>query len=317
MFKSDLREDLQNYLANTLDSGFAVEAICPDLPLHMRRYSFCRGSLLGKGLVFALVKVDEQTPAEYALMSQLLNRELSSPIVFVFRAIASAKRNALIRNGVAFVVPKWQFFLPPNLQLNERAPRESKVRKSMRPMSQLVVIRQLVNGDVEGKNSGEIAKMFGFSKMTVSNVFSELKVLGLADFAGRPGVVHFKTQGKKLWEAAFSYLRSPVRRIVPNALVPRNLPLAGLSALAEYSLIAPDATPVYACSADECRLPEVLKCMDYDGDAKSLLQIWRYDPRLCSNEQVDRLSLYLSFRDDCDPRVESEIERMLEENVWQ
>ena len=282
----------------------------------MRRYSFYRGSLLGKGLVFARVKADEQTPVEYAQMSQLLSREISSPIVFVFKSLTSAKRNALIRNGVAFVVPKWQFFLPPNLHLNERSPQESKARKSMRPMTQLVVIRQLVNGDVEGNNSGEIAKMFSFSKMTVSNVSSELKVLGLADFAGRPGVVHFKAQGKALWDMAFPYLRSPVQRVVPNAIVPKDIPLAGLSALAEYSLIAPDAIPVYACSVAECRLPEVLRCTDYDGDARSLLQVWRYDPRLCGDELVDRLSLYLSLMDDRDPRVESEIEEMLEENTW-
>ena len=311
-----MKEDLQNYLANTLDSGFAIEAISPDLPLHMRRYSFYRGALLGKGIVFALVKADEQTPAEYAQMSQLLNRELSSPIVFVFKSLASAKRNALIRNGVAFVVPKWQLFLPPNLHLNERSPQKGKVRKSMRPMTQLVVIRQLVNGDVAGKNSGEVAKMFGFSKMTVSNVSSELKVLGLADFVGRPGVVRFMVQGKALWNAAFPYLRSPVQRIVPNAIVPKGLPLAGLSALAEYSMIAPDATPVYACSAAECRLPEVFRCTDYDGDARSLLQIWRYDPRLCGDERVDRLSLYLSLKDERDPRIESENEEVLEENIW-
>ena len=64
-------------------------------------------------------------------------------------------------------------------------------------------------------------------------------------------------------------------------------------------------------------MPEVLKCIDYGGDARSLLQVWRYDPCLCGKEQVDRLSLYLSFGDERDPRVESEIERMLEENIWQ
>ena len=124
-----------------------LEAISPELPLHMRRYSLYRGRLLGIDLVFATVNQDEQSSSEYAQMALLFRRELSLPVVFVFQSLPSAKRNSLIRHGVPFVVPKWQLFLPPNLHLNERAPQTGVVRKSMRPATQAVVIRQLVRGD--------------------------------------------------------------------------------------------------------------------------------------------------------------------------
>jgi hypothetical protein len=53
------------------------------------------------------------------------------------------------------------------------------------------------------------------------------------------------------------------------------------------------------------------------GDARSLLQVWRYNPRLCGGEFVDRLSLILSLKSECDPRIQSEIDHMLKENTWQ
>jgi|P827metagenome_2_1110787.scaffolds.fasta_scaffold02782_3 hypothetical protein len=312
-----MNRELQEYLAKTVDSEFMLEAISPELPLHMRRYSLYRGRLLGIDLVFATVNQDEQSASEYAQMALLFRRELSLPVVFVFQSLPSAKRNSLIRHGVPFVVPKWQLFLPPNLHLNERAPQTGVVRKSMRPATQAVVIRQLVRGDVEGRTAGEIAKTLGFSKMTLSNVSSELATLGLADFKGWPGVVRFKARGRALWDMAYPYLASPVQCVVPNAVDPTNLPLAGLSALAEYSMIAPDSVPVYACTSKESKMPDICVRSADAGDARSLLQVWRYNPRLCGGEFVDRLSLILSLKSECDPRIQSEIDHMLKENTWQ
>ena len=177
-----------------------LEAISSELPLHMRRYSLYRGRLLGIDLVFATVNQDEQSASEYAQMALLFRRELSLPVVFVFQSLPSAKRNSLIRHGVPFVVPKWQLFLPPNLHLNERAPQTGVVRKSMRPATQAVVIRQLVRGDVEGRTAGEIAKTLGFSKMTLSNVSSELATLaGRGLSASRLVGGHYGTWRILIW----------------------------------------------------------------------------------------------------------------------
>ena len=311
-----MKEQLVKYISAIIDPAFAVEAFHPDLPLHMMRYDYCRGSLLGRDLVFAVVRDDVQSAREYEQMAQLLKNEFARPVVFVFKSLATPKRNSLIVHGVPFVVPKWQLFLPPNLHLNERPPAEKNRRKTMRPTSQAFLIRQIVCGDIEGETSGNLSKRFGYSKMTISNVMSDFGSIGLAEMKGWPRRICFKASGRKLWDAALPYLASPVKITIPNKLTPSHFCLAGVAALAEYTMIAPDSIPTYACSLEESQNSKYCIPMEYECDARSLLQVWRYNPRICGDGYVDKLSLFLSLRDSRDPRIQSELEKLLEAMPW-
>ena len=56
---------------------------------------------------------------------------------------------------------------------------------------------------------------------------------------------------------------------------------------------------------------------EYDGDI--LIEAWKYPPVAKKGEKtdwVDKLSLALSLREDADPRVEGEVERLIDEMVW-
>ena len=47
------------------------------------------------------------------------------------------------------------------------------------------------------------------------------------------------------------------------------------------------------------------------------IQVWSYDPNLCAADNtVDRLSLYLSLRDDRDERVEGALDEMMKGLAW-
>lgn len=50
-----------------------------------------------------------------------------------------------------------------------------------------------------------------------------------------------------------------------------------------------------------------------------MVEAWKY-PALVMQENgkqyVDKLSLYLSLQDDNDPRVEGELERLINEIIW-
>lgn len=311
-----MKELLEKYISTTLDRAFAAKSFSPDLPLHMLRYDFYRGRLLGRDLVFAIVRDDVQSADEYGRMAQLLKDEFSVPVVFVFRSLATAKRNALIARWVSFVVPKWQLFLPPSLHLNERHPEERPLRKAMRPASQAFLIRQIVCGDVEGKTYERLAHDFGYTKMTISNVLSDLASIGVAESKSWPHIISFKASGRKLWNEAFPFLASPVKRTIPNKLDPSALCRAGIGALAEYTMIAPDPMPTYACTEEECQNSKICVPVEYEGDARSLLQVWRYNPRICGSDKVDRLSLFLSLKDIREPRVESELGKLLEDMAW-
>jgi len=50
---------------------------------------------------------------------------------------------------------------------------------------------------------------------------------------------------------------------------------------------------------------------------ENTVQVWRYDPHILSeNGKVDKLSLYLSLRDNADDRIQIELENMLNEIKW-
>jgi len=206
MFKIEIEKKLEQYVRDVLDGAFRVEPFSAKLPLFLRRYKYYRGLLLGRELIFAVVPEDGQTPTEYAKMAVRLQSEFGRPVVFVYGRIALAKRNALIRNSVPFVVPMLQLFMPPYLDLHERGVKIVESRREMRPASQALIIRQLVKGDVEGKTSKEMAAALHYTQMTLSNVMSEIVELGLCEVEGWPKRIHFKCRGLELWNAALPRL---------------------------------------------------------------------------------------------------------------
>ena len=46
------------------------------------------------------------------------------------------------------------------------------------------------------------------------------------------------------------------------------------------------------------------------------IEIWKYPPIPMEEEFVDKLSLYLTLKDDVDPRVEKELEIMINKMPW-
>ena len=56
---------------------------------------------------------------------------------------------------------------------------------------------------------------------------------------------------------------------------------------------------------------------EYDGNV--IIEAWKYPPITTINtktEWVDKLSLAISLRDDSDPRVEGEVERLINGIAW-
>ena len=89
--------------------------------------------------------------------------------------------------------------------------------------------------------------------------------------------------------------------------------MAGISALAEYGNLNDDpeqTTALYSRDFDKS-----IPTFEYSGHH---LELWRYNPRLlCGKDSVvDKLSLYLSLKEDEDPRVKDELSRMMEEFQW-
>ena len=91
--------------------------------------------------------------------------------------------------------------------------------------------------------------------------------------------------------------------------------VGGISALSHYSMLASEDVPTRVLTAEWVRehkssIPEL-----HSFEDTQRIEIWKYPP-LGTSGYVDKLSLYLTLKDDKDPRVEKEIEIMMNEIKW-
>jgi hypothetical protein len=152
-----------------------------------------------------------------------------------------------------------------------------------------------------------------------------LESLGLAEVTaeGRERVLRFSYDKRALWEKSRDLMRSPVKKrtyIHPPHGRWEGIS-AGLTALAHFTMLAPPANPVYAVDLNGWKgmnLQKTILELPVPEHQSIELEIWNYSPLLFNKEDdvVDRFSLYLSLRDNSDERVQSALEKMMEEVIW-
>ena len=310
---------LAQYFDAVFGEAHSVEAFCPSLPPFLDRYAFYRTKVLGVPLALAVVDRDEQTPLEYRNVGEQLADKIGMPVVFVFEALLTNKRNALLRHRVSFVIPGRQFFLPPLFELREREPRGIAVGERLHFPAQAVLLRELVAGDVASHSLKDLGALLGFSAMSMTTAANELKAQSLAEISeGMPRHVVFPTKGKTLWEKARIHLTSPVKRRIYLAEDKAELPVAGISALASRSMLNSDRHETRAIGEADYKGCLPLKTVETLDEAVSVLEVWGYDPLKVGGKEVDDFSLWLSLQKEAavDPRVEGELDSLMEGRKW-
>jgi len=91
-----------------------------------------------------------------------------------------------------------------------------------------------------------------------------------------------------------------------NRRMPHGLPCAGETALSERSMLSAPSIPVFAATGAALRDPAVFEQADSKDEARSVIQVWSYDPGVIGRDGVDGSSLFLSLMDVHDPRVHGE-----------
>ena len=326
----DLADNIKSYLDETL--GVSVEPEkwegASRLPHFLRDgYAFFIVALLETPCLLMVPRDEgETTPATIRKHMAQVQDKWPDAVVYVPSSVSAYSRRRLIEQKVPFVVPGNQMYLPPlGIDLREHFRKVRSAPITFSPSTQAVVLHELLYGKGESYTPSGMASRLGYTVMTLTRAFDELEAASLGEVVkeGRELVLRFGDTGKALWEKAQQFLRSPVKRRSyirpPRTKVPHWV--AGLTALARYSMLAPPARPVYALTYEDWKslkqhddLAEM--AIPIDPDVWEI-EVWSYSPRLfAEDEKVDRLSLYLSLRDSQDERVESALEEMLEAVAW-
>jgi DNA-binding MarR family transcriptional regulator len=328
MKKNDL-STLTDYLAETLGISVIPKpmASASRLPFFLQNfYSLFEVKLLNSICILAVDGTEqEQSPAIIRKHIDQIRAKYDKEIVYVRSQITAYNRKRLIEHKVPFIVPENQMYLPM-LAIDMREHFKTSRLKPLKlsPSAQVVVIYLLVRDGNEIITPAQIAKRLGYSAMTMTRAFDELEELDIGEFSkkGRERHLRFMGDKKNIWEKALPLLQSPVKRRFYIKTTYKGLiePLSGLSALAHYSMLVEPKNSIFALSGKAWKVFSHHHDVDLipflEPDACEI-EIWSYAPLLFSKDGiVDRLSLYVSLKDNQDERIESGLDHMMKEMKW-
>lgn len=326
LLKQNLLRHLKSILGEQPD---LIAKPAPTLPLFLReRYEIYFSRMFGHRYLLALEtgEWDSGSPGEYGKHLEAIQSHLTDPVILVLPTVPAYNRNRLVQQGIPFIVPGNQIFIPNHLiDLRERQPSPNPLPRAwLSPAAQCTVLYHLLREPLGGIPLREIALKMKYSTMMATKVKAELKASDICRVVrnGRATVLEFATTGRQLWEQIKPKLRSPVRKTIwvgwtktpPSALI------AGMTALSHHTLITDDRLPTWALPQADLQglLEQGIYTACHDAEtAMAKMEGWSYDPQLLGNNlRVDPLSLYLSLQHSADERVQLQLEQLIAEVKW-
>jgi len=329
-----LMQRITRNIAGYLEDAFGGHAMlwrwegARRLPLFLRdRYSFYEGRLFGDPLLFMVARrSEEETPKTISKHLEQTEAIFENPVVYVRDSITSYNRKRLIDHRIPFIVPrKHMYLLPLGIDFSEiYRPLEPEI-EAFAPSTQAVLIYMLLQLDeMAATSASQLGPQLQYAPITLSRAFDELENAELAESrtVDRARQVCLTAPKRVIWDKALPMLRSPVQRLfhVRGEIQELHGLTAGVSALAQRSMLAEPNIPVIAADRDDWRSAQrsgVIERVPMRDIGVVDVEIWKYPPRILSeDETVDPLSLYLTLRGESDERVEMALEQMLETLPW-
>jgi len=320
---------LHDYLNETLGISVTPKplASASRLPFFLQNsYLLFEVKILETTCILALDQSEqEQSPAVIRKHMDQIRTKYEKEIVYVRSQVSAYNRKRLIENKVSFIIPGNQMFLKDlGIDLREHFKTRRIQPVSLAPSTQVVVIYLSIKNEGTVVTPAEIAKHLGYSAMSMTRAFDELEALGIGEFSnqGRERRLQFMGEKLSIWKKVLPFLQSPVKKrfYIKTEYKGQPGPLSGLSALAHYSMIAEPQNPVFAFCSKAWKTfcqNHNFNLIPFQEPDTCEIEIWSYDPLLFGkNDIVDRLSLYVSLKDNKDERVESALDRMVKEIKW-
>ena len=321
-------KNLETYLRKTLHTPIRLERWpeATTLPAYLTgQYDFFDVTV-GNVHVLFLQSADEPVPSAAKKHELALQQHWTGPVAFAFERITPRTRQRMVSEGLSFVVPDNQIYLPAlGMNLRERYPARLQTADRLRPSAQVLFLSLLANRSPESSTPSGLARRLGYTAMAMGQALNQLEDAKLVHVhkEGRERLFELAGQPTDLWHQAQPLLASPVGRrhylagVAPSA---RKGLIAGLGALATYSALADPTVAVVAL--DRVTAKSLLDARGVQelptaAEADLEVEVWTYQPGLLSGgPAVDRLSLYLSLRDDTDERVQSALDEMMRGVTW-
>ena len=271
-------------------------------------------------IIFPNNKEESIPPSKYKKITEQIEAVVNMPVAVLLKnSRIYIQRERLINQGVYFIVSDKYAFLP-SIIVNARLKKKEKLEK-LTPAAQYILLYYLLCEKVNNEFSiKELEAIVPYNYVAIARAVTNLEGCGLCQSdvnnTGTKQICFAETK-QELWEKAQSYLSSPVKNVMYSDIRPKgNFSMSGVNALSHYSHLNPEK---YETSAiwDRNFKREDGQYNEVEGLYK--IEIWKYPttiPYQEDGEIVDKLSLYLSMKDNPDSRIEKELEIMIEEMKW-
>lgn len=322
---ADFAKQLRAYIEVTLHQPVRVAHWigATGLPVFLsHRYDFLTGSISRQPCLFAVDRgTIHVTPTEVSKHLVHIERVFDGIVIYAAQRLSADRRARLVANNVSFVIPGNQLYIPQlALDLREYFRARPKRRQAQfSPVTQALLFYHLLS-------LPQPPEVFlgSYSTMSVWRAYEELRQLDLVKISkrGRANRVDMIAEPRQLLDMAGPFLRDPARsrKYVGTGSMSAGIMQAGESALAALTNLSPPALPVYAVHYKEWSnviAKSNLTLVEHDEDAKSVMELWHYDPKILANAGiVDRLSLYAQFQHHPDERIAKAAEDLLEHISW-
>jgi hypothetical protein len=287
-------------------------------------YLFYDGEYFGVPMIFIEPKKGNPSPRTCDITATRLSETFGKPIVFLLEPGPSYERQRLLDKNVYFVMSDKYAHLPM-LVANERA-RRHKSAERLSPVAQYILLYHLQVKSLEGMAARDMATLLPYSYENITlgiNCLSDVGLCKKESDGPKRKVINFSAKGHNLWIKAQPIMVNPVEKKVfcDQLLSVEHFASCGINALAHYTKLNPDQERMIMVNKKQFKELQnanaLVNINEYDGDI--IIEIWKYPPVTIIDDKadwVDKLSLALSLHDDDDPRVEGEVERMINEMTW-
>lgn len=297
----DVDNDVSSRLPNSIISSFDVHIL----------------NILGKDLLL-LIDTNEETysPGQIRKLQELIERVSGMIPVFAFQYVASYNIQRLVAQRVNFIVPGKQIFIP-SILMDLCLPKTDSNNTTLQipAMAQCIVLYHLQVGTLNGKTTQDIVELFGVSYPNINRAIKWLSDKAFIVLEGaKTKRIKFNSEGRQLWDEIEPMLVSPIERVVYTDEWLDNAFTTGINALSKYTMLNPDKEKAYAIGKEDYLTLQQKTHKEFGGIS---IEVWKYNPSLLTHtNSVDKLSLYLSLRNNEDERVQIELDNMINEMTW-
>lgn len=259
------------------------------------------------------------TPKQFSAAAKTISHNCERPVIYYFNNIDRKLAYRLREKGINFIVGSSTAYLPELLMSYKE--KSIVVRDKMVPSGQVILFNYLLAHINSQSTYNEIVRQSGMNYLNVSRGIRALENCNLCNTLkkGKEVMVEFSADRSLLWEDAQPHLFNPViKSFYCDNVEDTKFMTGGISALSEYSDINPDSIITFSIGKDTYKSLTNSEMMNnenpYEGETR--IEVWKYNPELISRTSlVDPFSLFLTLKDDADPRIKKELNNMVEK-IW-